>query len=241
MEHLSPQQNFYLSYLGRAYALTYWAKMRYFLGMSIRSWVISLSLVLGFLLLVSGWGWIQILGILVPMFIMFSFRQAEKAGYNKFIPDAQGKLPSTEELNPLAANTRVILRATGTFSLSSREDFVLLRRPSEYWHVPLGEHIVMVEQYPGRFLYQFFNAKTLQNVQNGWMIFGTQPRRALAITFLVTFGPDYNDPTLTYFVKGGAGEPAPKPRTIYFSFDNETDHRLVWHTIIADARNMRLQ
>ncbi|MCA9961725.1 MAG: hypothetical protein KC443_21950 [Anaerolineales bacterium] len=242
MDHFSPWQQLYFNYLGRVYALTFWAKMRNFLGMRVRSWVILLSAALGLYLATRpGTFLLVILGILIPAFFIFSFWRAQKAGYNKFVPDAQDALPETEALRPLLPNERVKLRATGVFSLVNREDFVLFRRPSEYWHVPLGEHIVMVEQLPGHFLYQFFNATTLQKVQNGWLIFGAKPQRALAVTFLVSFGPEYNDPTLFYFVGKGDGAAAPKPRTIYFSFDSEEAHHAVWHTIIADARSARLQ
>ncbi len=242
MDQFSPWQQVYYRYLGYAYALTFWAKMRSFLGMRIRSWVILLSSALGLFLVTRGgsFAWV-IIGVLIPFFFVFSFRRAQQAGYNKFVADAHDAMPETEALRPLPPNEQVPVRATGIFSLSGREDFVLFRRPSQYWRVPLGDHVVMVEQYPGHFLYQFFNATTLQSVQNGWMIFGDEPRRALAITFLLTFGPEYNDPSLLYFVGKGDGASTPKPRTIYFSFDSEETHRAVWHTIIADARNARLQ
>ncbi|MCA9932399.1 MAG: hypothetical protein H6662_13095 [Ardenticatenaceae bacterium] len=230
----------YYRLLGRLYAWTFWMRYRRFLGFSVRTWLILLSL--GLIFFVAGQGWsliITLLLIALALLLQAAFWASARAGYNKFVPDDSISLPSNEVLEPIPANQKVTVRATGVFSLTGREDFVLLRRPTEYWHVPLGEHILMVEQLPGSYLYQFFNGQTLQTVQNGWFIFGRQPRRALAVTFLVTFGPDYNDPSLLYFVGSGEGAALPKPRTIYLSFDNEADHRAVWHTLTHAARQAR--
>ena len=216
--------------------------MRYrsFLGFSVRTWLIFLSLGLIFFVANQGWGIVITLLIIgLALLVQAAFWSSARAGYNKFVPDENDILPANEELQPLPVNQKVTVRATGVFSLTGRENFVLLRRPTTYWHVPLGDHILMVEQLSGSYLYQFFNGRTLQSVQNGWLIFGRQPRRALAITFLVTFGPNYNDPTLLYIVGSGDGAASPKPRTIYLSFDNEDEHRVVWHTLIHAARQAR--
>lgn len=242
MDNFSPSQKLYYRFLGQLYALTFWVRWRRFLDIRLQDWItwLSVAAILLTWMTEMAWSW-RLLTLGWGGLIQVAFRTARRAGFNRFVPDQDDALPPATSIQPLPDNQRVGVRATGVFSLSQREDFVLLRQPAEYWRVPLGEHIVMVEQAPGRFLYQFFNAQTLQAVKNGWLIFGTQPQRALAISFLVTFGPEHNDSTLYYFVGGGQGTPPPRPRTIYFSFADEATHRLVWQSIIQDARQARLR
>lgn len=228
-------QQLYYRYLGHAYVITYWAQTHSFVGINWRTWLIILSWVVGIILATRGWGvWSLVLGLLPPVFVIFSFRQAKRNGYNRFVADRQNTPPAV--LRPLPANEQVTVQVTGVFSLMHREDFVLLHNPARYWQVPLGDHILMVEQFPQRFLYQMFNVETLLQVRNGWMIYGTQPQRSLAVTFEVIFGPDTGDNSLRYFVGKGDSAPRRKPRTIYLSFADEADYEVVWHTLLVTAR-----
>lgn len=226
---------------GRFYALAYNAVNRSFLGVSWRLWLIILPLAA--VIILSARGAPPILTgiiLLVTALIQIGFWLAGRAGYIKFVPDPGSGLPPQEEMTPpLGTNEKVSALATGLYSVAEREDFVLLCRPAEYWRVPLGDHIVMVEYVPGRYRYQFFNAPTLQTVQPGWLIYGKAPRRTLAITYLVTFSPDQVDPTRAYYVGGGQNAAPPQTRTIYLTFTDEEDFTRVWHTIVHDARQAR--
>lgn len=238
MDYFPPWQRRFYTVLGQHYYWTHRLRHRHFLGFTWYGWLVLLffSLLLGALLL--GWGWRGLLSIAAAAALaQAAFWHGQRAGYHKFLPDEHEALPATADLHPLPDEQRVTLWATGVFSLVDREAYVLLRRPSQYWRVPVGDHILMVEQYPQHYLYQMFNAETLQSIRRGWFIFGRQPHRALAITFLVTFGPGLDDPTLRYFVGGGVGSgTALKPRTIYLSFQEEAVYQAVWHTILQDLQ-----
>ncbi|RMG99802.1 MAG: hypothetical protein D6706_05065 [Chloroflexi bacterium] len=185
---------------------------------------------------------LHVFALLIALLLAASVRilywQAQRDGYTRFVPRKTPWLPP-EKLNPLKANERVPLRATGIFSLNDREAHVLLR-PAHYWQVPLGDHIVMVEQVPGKYLYQFFNGTNLQEIRHGWLIFGPEPIPSLAVTFMVTWGPEYSDQVRFYYVDGGQQERPPTTRrTVYFTFEQPEKLEAVWHTMVQDARRVR--
>jgi hypothetical protein len=91
----------------------------------------------------------------------------------------------------------------------------------------------MVEERPGRFLYQFFRGETLLAVRPGYFLFGAQPRPALALDFLSQWGPDMATGDTQYYVGGNSAGRQPK-RTIYFTFDHAADRRLVWRNLLWD-------
>lgn len=242
MAHFSPWRRRTYRFLGRLYYGTYWLRHRTFWGFALSTWLLLLFFVLLFAAGLSAWGWRGFGAVLgLGAVVRAAFWVSERAGYNKFVPDEQDDWPARAELRPLPDNQRVKVWATGVFSLLDRENFVLLRNPTQYWRVPLGDHILMVKQAPQRYLYQMFNAATLQKVQRGWFIFGSEPHRALAITFQVIFGPGLDDPTLRYFVGGGLGKSATSSRTIFLSFADEADYLAVWHTILQDFSGDRVQ
>jgi hypothetical protein len=239
MQDLSFLKQFYYQYLGWTYRFTYWTRQHQFLGVAISRWFKLLSLAL--VLLAWIWDWnsiLLVLTLLLAGWVQLVYWQARRAGYSKFIPQ-ETTLPPDSELVSLPADERVGLRATGVFSVKDREKYVVLR-PAEYWQVPLGDHIVMVQEAEGRFLYQFFSAATLQEVRTGWLIFGTEPIDTLAITFLARQGIDYDDSVDFFYVSSNHdSDPAAQKRTIYFSFENSTQQRKVWHNIVRDARRVR--
>lgn len=235
MDRFPLWQRRYYRFLGMLYYSAHGLRRRRFLGLTLHTWLMLLFLLLFFAVGLWGWGWRGLLGVLgLAALAQAAFWVSARAGYHKFVPDEQDEAPELAALTPLPAERRVTLWATGVFSLIDREDFVLLRRPTQYWRVPLGDHILMVEQAPQRYLYQIFNHGTLRRVQPGWFIFGPQPHRALAITFQVIFGPGLDDPTLSYYVGGGLNKRKPSLRTIYLSFADEADYQAVWHTILRD-------
>lgn len=230
-----------LAYLGRIYYLTYFTTLHRFFGFRLSSWIRFLSVVLAFTAWVRQWPMPLLLAaILLAVWINLTYWRARRAGFNKFLPDeAAVAIPSTEELVPLPPNQHIQMQATGVFSVNDKEDFLLLR-PAEYWQVPLGDHIVMVQQQPHQFRYQFFNATSLQEVRAGWLIFGNRPHLALAVTFLLAWGPEFNELTQVYMTHHNSSSSRPREkRTIYFTFDDADNRRAVWHNLVYDARRAR--
>lgn len=172
------------AYLSRMYALMYFLSRRPFLIALVR-WLPLLALFIGWL---RGWPPAALLAVaLVAVWINYSLWRARRDNYNRFVPHARplGDAPAEP---PLPPNTRLEVLATGLFSVSGRESRLLLR-PAKYWHVPLGDHIIMAEEEPGKYLYQFFSAATLQELREGLLLYGAQPTPALAVSFLARWGP----------------------------------------------------
>ena len=241
MDQYSSLQRVYYAYLGRALSFTYFTRRRQFLGASVGSWLATLPFALALAALVLRWGWGLVLFFLFCwMFVRFSYWRARRMGYNTFVPDKEMKppLPGDETVTP---SQKIPARASGNFALSGRMETVLLR-PCFYWHVPLGDHIIMVTQSSDNFLYQFFTPRTLQFVQKGWILFGDEPLDTLAVTFLETWGPDHNNNALRYFVGGGQMDMIKlKPRTIYITFTESGSMHQVWATLLHAIRSEREQ
>lgn len=236
MDSQSPLRRAYYTYLARMYAFTHAAARQKFLIMTIRGWLVTIGLVL----LAVGWlqrwpTWALILIGLLLVWLVFSFWSARRSNYTRFVPDAADPMATTVG-ETLAPNEKVAAHATGAFSVSGYGGNVLFR-PADYWQVPLGDHIVMVENRPGKFLYQFFSAATLQSVNTGWLLYGGEPQEALAISFLSKWGPEY---TKFQAYDDGLESPAPpKLVTIYLTFTSAADRERVRQTIVADARRAR--
>ena len=241
MENLPAMKQLYYQYLGRMYAFAYFSRRRTFLGITHSGWLRFLAFALFVASLILRWGWtLSIATFLLWVYVGFIYRRAKKEGYNKFVVDETAVFPS-DTAPPLSPNERAVVRASGRYAVTSKSDTVLLIKPAHYWHVPLGDHIVMVEYRPNNFLYQFFNAKTLQKIECGWILFGKVPIDTLAITFLEVWGPEHENNAITYYVGGGASDDLSrlKPRTIYFSFEDTDAQNKVWATLIKDARDVR--
>ncbi|MCC6602531.1 MAG: hypothetical protein IT327_04945 [Anaerolineae bacterium] len=241
MENLSATQQLYYRYIGRLYAFAYFSQRRTFLGATQSGWLRFFTLALLVASLILRWSWpVILLAFLLWLYVGFIYRRAKKAGYNKFVVDETAVPPPTPTAT-LELNEKIQVRATGRYAVTDKSETLLLIKPAHYWHVPLGDHIVMVEHRPKQFLYQFFNAKTLQKVESGWILFGKTPLSTLAITFLENWGPAHNNNALMYYVGGGAADDLSrlKPRTIYFSFDDPDTQNKVWATLIKDARDVR--
>ncbi|MCB8980879.1 MAG: hypothetical protein H6657_26010 [Ardenticatenaceae bacterium] len=241
MENLPALKHLYYQYIGRLYAFAYFSQRRTFLGAARSGWLRFFVLALLIASIILRWSWIIIiLAFLLWVYVGFIYRRAKKEGYNKFVVD-ETAVPPPDITQTLEANEKVPVRASGRYAITTQSETVLLIKPAHYWHVPLGDHIVMVEHRPKQFLYQFFNAATLQKVEAGWILFGKEPLPTLAITFLENWGPDHSNNALMYYVGGGANEDLSrlKPRTIYFSFDNLDTQAQLWATLIKDARDVR--
>lgn len=238
MESVPPLRRAYYGYLSRSYALMYALNRRSVLGIRL----VALVRWIPILVLIWSWvrGWsppVMILLLLIVLWINYSLWRAKRDNYNRFVPDGV-PIPETGEVVPLPPNQKVTVQASGLFSVSGREDTLLLR-PADYWRVPLGEHIIMVEEMPGKFLYQFFSSQSLQKVQSGWLLFGRHPIETLAVSFLARWGPEYTRFGQVYEDGHDDDLPAPKRVTVYLSSSDPETRRAVWQTIISEARRAR--
>ena len=228
-------KRFYYRWLGLLYGFTHWTSHHTFI-LRLSTWVKLLAF--GPLFIV----WRQnrstlVLGLaLLPgLWVLWLYWRARRVGYKKFVVGETAVTP-TPNLNPVTPNQRIALKASGVFGVSDREEQILMK-PAEYWRVPLGEHTVMVQPVSGRFLYQFFNAANLQNLQTGWLICGLTPKSVLAVTFFSAWG---NDPiSLRELYQGIDENRESKRRTIYLHFENEADETAVRDTILHAAREKR--
>lgn len=170
------------------------------------------------------------------VFIRIVYWQAKRQGYSRFIPD-----PSPHPLGspaPLEANERILLRATGLFSLAHNEERIFLR-PAEFWQVPLGERVIMVKTTrQNQFLYQFVEEDSIEEVTAGWLIFGRDPLPSLALTFCVKWGPGYDESTSFYYVGEEANHSPPpcQERTVYLTFEDESTMARVEANLASSKR-----
>jgi len=187
----------------------------------------------------AGWQWPRpafALAIAFLLLIYLFYWWAKRSGYKKFVATESSLASSSDDSTPaLSANSKTTMRATGLFGTAHWETKLLLR-PATYWQVPLGEHVVMVEYEPGKFVYQFFSATGLQNIQQGVLLNGRFPHPAIAITYLSTWTPSSD---LQFQMPNAPLPEKTKSRTIYFTFDNVEDEKLVWNNIVRDARQAR--
>lgn len=237
MDSLSLPKRVYFGYLSRMYRFTYRLTRQSFLGFRLSSlarWLPLLALLIGWL---ARWPWpvMAFFGFLV-LWNNYSLWRAKKDNYLRFVPDPDA-IMAADDLEPLPPNHKVGVIASGLFCVSGRENR-LLHRPAQYWYVPLGEHIVMAEETPGKYLYQFFNPGSLQSVHRGWLLHGSQPVRSLAIRFLSNWGPEYTRFGQLY-ENGQSDQPPSKPVVIYLAATEDTAYELIWQTIVKEARRAR--
>lgn len=237
MENIGLPKRVYYRYLGLMYWIIHWTDNQRVIGLRVSSLIRLFSLV------VPLWIWIQrwhqtwlILAILIFLWIQFSYWRGRRSGYYRFVVENVDLL-SSSETKPLPANHHIPVYATGIFSLKSWESNVVFR-PAEYWQVPLGDHAVMVLYEPGRFLYQFISAKSMLELQKGWLLFGSRPSPALSISFLSTWGPEFDDLNIS-MLGINRKKPEEKVRTIYLSFETEDYEEAVWQNLLFDARRVR--
>lgn len=237
MEALSPIQRLYYATLSRMYALMYALSRRSFLGIRLATWARWLPIVALLVGWVRDWPSPVMIGLLLfIVWLNYSLWRAGRDNYNRFVPLPSGPPPETTEA-VLPPNQRLAVRVTGLFSVSGRENRLLLR-PAQYWRVPLGDHIIMAEEETGKYLYQFFDAQSLQELREGLLLFGPHPKASLAVSFLAHWGPEYTRFGQVHEAGDHEGPPA-KRVTIYLSADDETIRRLIRETIVSDARAAR--
>lgn len=230
MDTISPVHRIWYRYLGLGYWLTYTTSRRKFLWFRLSSYIKLASIIFLVMALLNRWGRPeQALALTVLLWIYFSYWRAKRAGYFRFVPGDQPSL-FDDALATLPSYERVLVQATGVFSVKDWESSVLLR-PAQYWQVPLGDQVIMVEHQTGSFLYQFFSADSVKDIAEGWLLFGRHPRPALAISFLTSWGPEFYE--VKYSLLGRAKDPPPPTqRTIYLSFEDRHQEKVVHNHIL---------
>ena len=224
--------------LGRLLAFLYRSQYRRFLGLTIRGWLGWIPFWLFVAGVVLRWPiWLWLLFLLLFIAVRVAYMLAARMGYQRFVLDEGYRLPDTAEAQPV--NQKIPLRATGIFSLNDREDYVL-QHPGEYWRVPLGQHIFMIQHRAGRFLYQVIKPEYVVEVQPGFLLFGAEPHRALALTFLVTWGPQYAEYKL-YYVGADNARPPEQKRTVYLTFENEAALHKAWRSLTIPTPEPELE
>lgn len=238
MSDLAFGQRLLFSLLSYFFWFTHWTSTHRFLGLRYSTLLKTGVIVLLLIVWLRDWGntAVALLAILTAtLFLLYWI--AQRAGYFRFVPgeDSSG---AVAEAAPLPYFQRVPTCATGVFSLESWEKHVLFR-PAHYWQAPRGGHGIMVAHQPQRYLYQFFDAQSLLSLQQGYILYGRHPSPALAITFRSIWGPELAREPFSFFGRAKE-EPEPIERTIYLSFDDEQAEQQVWHNIVRDARQARL-
>ncbi|HSM58168.1 MAG TPA: hypothetical protein VK879_18580 [Candidatus Sulfomarinibacteraceae bacterium] len=220
--------------LSRLYAFLYWSQKRGVLGISLRTWLILLPLAL----FVAGF-WLRwpapltVLWLILAILLWLVYLLARRAGFKRFVSNPDMSLD--EEFAAPVPEQHVPLRATGVFSVKEHEDYVL-EHPAEYWRVPMGQHIFMVQQQPGRFLYQIVEPQHIQAVEPGYLLCGREPQKALALHFLVSWGPEFaHEPSYYHFDEALPDQKAGEERTIYVTFDHDADRFAVWRSLLQNS------
>lgn len=237
MTNLTSFEMFRIRLAGVIYALAYFAAHRGFLGLRWRGWLKWAIVIFTAVAWLGSWPryWI-VVGIALFVAVQLFFWVMRRRGYIRFL--TTGKNHDQTVGDYLADNKKIKSRATGVFSVSRRQAYVL-QKPADYWRVPIGDHAVMVEHEPGKFLYQFIQSGSLQAVETGFLIFGRQPQASLAITFLTNWGPEFGDNSPRQLMAGANAPPAMVERTIYLTFEAKEEHRLVRQNLMRDVNHAR--
>lgn len=224
-----------MNILSRLNAFTYASRRRSCLGVTLATWIVFLLLFVALWARLAGWSsWIGNGALLLAAVIVIGVWLLSRSGYTRFVPDESLTL-DPEFAAPLDEN-RVPLRATGIFSVQNYENYVL-EEEAQYWRVPVGHHVIMVQNGPDQYLYQIVEPQHIRAVTPGFLHFGPAPREAIAVRFAVTWGPDIEDEPSPF---PGAAPPEERPpaeeRTVYFTFDNDADRHAVWRSFVQPQR-----
>jgi hypothetical protein len=222
--------------LSQLYAFMYWSKRNSFLGFALSAWIRVLPVGLFLVGLVQEWP-VIVNGLWVALFVVLVLLYAagRRAGYKRFIPEPHMALD--DDFAVPQHEQRVPLRATGLFSVQDREEYVL-ERPGAYWRVPLGQHVFMVEEGPGRFLYQIIDPRHVKIVEPGYLLFGRHPQKALALRFTVSWGPQFaTEPVYYYTPEPDDAEVDGEMRTVFFTFDHDADRYAVWKSLLEEGQH----
>ena len=221
--------------LSQLYAVLYLTRRHSLLGVSLAAWIVILLLVLALWAFMLRWpSWLTPTFLLLALLLIVGYWIAGRRGYTRFVGDSNMVLD--DEFAAPQDENRVPLRATGVFSVQDYERYVL-EEPAEYWRVPLGHHVFMVQSEPGQFLYQIIEPQNIRGLEPGYLLYGRNPQKALALRFLVSWSPEMSREPRFYQL--GAREETERvpseERTIYCTFDHDADRYAVWRSLLESA------
>lgn len=221
--------------LSQLYAFMYWSKRHTFLGFALGTWLRLLPVALFLVGLAQGWPLLlNLFWLALALLLFLLYALGRRAGYKRFVSEPQMALD--DDFAVPRSEQRVPLRATGIFSVQDREEYVL-ERPGAYWRVPLGQHVFMVEEGPGRYLYQIINPNHVHVVEPGYLLFGRHPQKALALRFTVSWGPQFaTEPVYYYTPEPEETELEGETRTVFITFDHDADRHAVWKSLLQEGQ-----
>jgi len=204
---------------------------RSILGATIRSWLVNTPVLLALFLPLLGYSvtWTVLILVLDAM-LRLLYWKARRDGYVYFA--AENALQPNDGTLALATNRKVPIRATGIFGTKNWEEYILAR-PADYWRVPLGDHAIMVQYSPSRFLYQFIQPDAVESLESGVICCGAQPKNALAITYLSKWVPETQDVNFLFYAPSDEDNGTRKRRRIYLAFEDAKTKDTVWQSFIG--------
>jgi hypothetical protein len=232
MQHIPLIKRIIYRYLGYQYWFTYFTSTHGVLGIRLSTIVklAAVGLVIGVWVYAPG-NLFLFYALFLLLWIMLAYWFSKRTGYFRFV-ETRSDLKVENPPQKIPAYKQYPVAASGVFSLERWEKSVLFR-PAKYWQVPRGDHAIMVEHEPHRYLYQFFDPGKTHELRRGWLIHGRSPNPALAISFVSIWGPEFSQNQ--YSIIGSEHKAAePIDRTIYLSFYDEATERVVCHNIVND-------
>jgi len=219
---------------GALYGLLHATTRRIFLGATIKGWLINLPLLLALFLVLLRRPISLAIGIFVAALVLrLLYWKAARDGYVHFVAETEQQ--PADGATAVTNNQKVAIRATGVFSVKDWEEYVL-GRPAEYWQVSMGDHAIMVQRSPGRFLYQFLRPGAIESVEAGLLWHGARPHRALAVTYRTSWGPESEDPNFMFYAPSDEDNPARKQRSLFLAFESKVTRDSVWQNLLAGSK-----
>ncbi len=237
MHDLPLPQRVYYRYLGALYWFTHYTDTHRLLGIRLSTFIKLLAVFLALAAWRFNWGNLPLaLALLLILWIYIAYWRARRRGYFRFVADRSLRT-GDDDYEKLAPYQRFACQATGVFSLQEWEKSVLFC-PAAYWQAPQGDHALMVEHQPRKYLYQFFNVAKVHHLQRGWLLYGAHPRPALSINFLSIWGPEFSKVHFSIF-GSEIQSSGPKVRTIYLSFAEDEAEQRICQNIAGDLRRFQ--
>jgi len=217
--------------LGYLYAGLYISSDRLVIGASLLGWITAILFFSGlYLWLRTGMVAWFVVFLVILLVVRIAYRLAKRVGFIVFIIQTDDQPHPV--LEPLKDDLKYAMRASGTFSVTGREEY-MFRRPTMLWRVPFGDHALMVERPSGRYLYQFIERGFIQRVRLGCLVYGSQVNPALEIDFRTTWGPVAGETDFKWFAPGDGSQPKRLRRKLYLGFENVNDRDAIWQSLLV--------
>jgi len=218
---------------GSLYGFLYATVRHTFLFVTLRGWLKNLPLFLAAFMLLLRWpiAW-PIAMLVLALLLRLLYWKAKRDGYVRFVTETDQQPGNGAPA--VLDNQKVALKATGIFSVKDWQEF-MVGRPADYWRVPMGDHAIMVQYSPGRFLYQFIRLGAIKAVEAGLLCHGRQPQTALAVTYLTSWGPDSDDVDFMFYAPSDEGNPSAVRRRMFLAFEDATTRASVWRNMLRDG------